>query len=251
MRPTRSRDRRSGSRSRRSGGAGTHCTPGTQGRAAEDGDQFLVERPVQEATFIAFGRLRSPCRGRRRSPPRWPARPRKRHRGPAARRPRREASRLSTVGKAAAKSPQPIAGVSVVSLRAHSPRAHSVRPWLSSEPMSSSQRRSSHEVADCSCPGSRHVGRRGKARGHRFGQLSFARCVQRAGQNQRPRVVVHAIAVRAIRHEWTACCNRPVLSHMEGSVERISGTGYWGRRCLVDPRDQRGGPACALSHDAR
>jgi hypothetical protein len=114
----------------------------------------------------------------------------------------------------------------LASLRAHSPSAQSARPWLSSEPLSSSQRRSKPMKLrnrlvsgfQACCTKAASAGRQN------FGQALLARIVERAGHQQRAGVVVDAIAVRAIRHRMHRVLKQAgVVAHRQEMAELHAG----------------------------
>ena len=118
--------------------------------------------------------------------------------GPGARRLKASSGRQ----RFARTAPRPSAGATDwVAARAFAQRPER-RPWLSSDPTSSSQRRSKlmklRKRLRLRIPGVLDEGR--EAGGQRFGQRLLAGRVERAGQQQRAGVVVDAIAMGPIRN---------------------------------------------------
>ena len=124
--------------------------------------------------------------------------------------------KASTTGEPGRTGRRPSAGVhALVSCLATAPSAQSVRPWLSSEPCGSSQRRSklmklrkrlvSGFKACCT--------KAAKATRHALRQMLFAERLQGHGE-QAARGHCHRRNSRATRSgtEWIACWNRPVSS---------------------------------------
>ena len=106
------------------------------------GEPLLEPDPVPCFDRVNSAIKRSASRRRKSAARVSSVRRRNNHQGPARRRPRhaaREIAPRSSSLRQTASRPRPARQIDVA--RAQTPRAHRVRPWLSSEPVSSSQRR--------------------------------------------------------------------------------------------------------------